>query len=236
MFLQNLSDTSIISGLFNGQTFSDSQIQNCVFDGAQIHSTVWNDISMRDTNANDMQFSRAHFASSNISRSSLMNTSFSDCRFETLAFSGVTLIKTRWLHVRSNRSSITQCTLQRCVIKDSMYVDSLFSDFEGINASVENCFFQTTRFEITYGGGMNGFSGAELKNCIFCGCTFTGFPLRGAIFENCTFINCRGEITDDCEGANVYGLPRFCAPPVKTALTQREQAEELISIYRTTKK
>jgi uncharacterized protein YjbI with pentapeptide repeats len=155
---------------------------------------------------------------------------------EALAFSGVTLIKTKWLHARLNRSSITQCTLQRCIMKNSIYTDSVFSDFEGISASVENCFFHTTRFEITYGGGMNGFSGAELKNCIFYGCTFSGYPLRGAVLENCTFINCRGESTDDCEGTNVYGLPRFCAPPAKTALTNRTQAEELISAYRTPKK
>jgi uncharacterized protein YjbI with pentapeptide repeats len=236
MFLQSLSDKNMITGLFTGRTFSDSQIQNCIFDDTQIHSSSWNSVSMRDTNANGMQFTSSRFASSSIYRSSLMNTSFSDCRLDGLTFSGVTLIKTKWFHIRSNRSSITQCTLQRCAMKNSTFSDSVFSDFEGINASVENCFFRATRFEITYGGGMNGFSGAELKNCIFYGCTFSGFPLRGANLENCTFIHCTGEITDDCTGTNVYGLPRFCAPPVKTALSRRTQAQGLISSYRTNRK
>ena len=236
MFFQSLSNKTIIRELFTGKTVSDSQIQNSILDGTEINRTVWNSVSMRDTNANDMQFSDSHFITSSISRSSLMNTSFSECSLDALTFSGVTLIKTKWLHIHSNRSSITQCTLQRCTIKNSMFSDSLFSDFEGISASVENSVFLATRFEITYGGGMNGFSGASLKNCIFYGCTFSGYPLRGAVLENCTFINCSGEITDDCEGTNVYGLPRFCPPPVKTALTRRTQAQQLISIYRTNRK
>jgi hypothetical protein len=233
MFLQNLTDSSTIYETISARTFADSQIQNCILDGTAIRGAGWNSVHMRDSNANDVQFTDSQFVSSNISRSSLMNTSFTGCRWEQLAFSGVTLIKTHWAGIRSNRSSVVQCTMQRCSITDSIFTNALFSDFEGIFASAENDIFYAARFEITCGGGMNGFSGAELKNCLFYGCTFSGFPLRGASLVNCAFIHCSGEITDDCESSAVYGVPRICPPPPGTAIAYREQAQNILTTYRT---
>lgn len=231
MFLQNLSDADMIRSLFEDKSVDGSQIQNCIMDGISVRNTSWNNVSMRDTNANDAAFTFSSFTASSISRSSLVNTSFSSCMMNSLTFSGVTLIKTKWIHIRGERFNITQSAMQRAVLKNTILRSSVVSDFEGISASVQNCIFISTRFEITGGGGMNGFSGADISDSIFIGCSFSGYPFRGAHISSCVFYGCRGEITDDCEAEHVTGLPHFSSHETME-LTRRGEAERMITCCR----
>jgi uncharacterized protein YjbI with pentapeptide repeats len=83
--------------------------------------------------------------------------------------------------------------MQRAEMKRMRVWSSAFTDFEAIESLVEDCVFAGTRFTLSYGSGMNGFSGARLKNCIFYNCRFEGFPFRGANLDNCLFIGSSGE-------------------------------------------
>jgi hypothetical protein len=90
---------------------------------------------------------------------------------------------------------------------------------------MENCVAARSLFAISYGSGMNGFSGAHILNCIFYGCRFEGLPFYGAIPENCLFIRCSGETGCDSEPVNIQ-------PPAETVpYLRRVKAEQLLAQF-----
>ncbi len=196
------------SDLREGTVF-DSQITECDLDGLRAVGCHWENTDMTDLNASGATFTGCSFASSTFERVNMQATSFTGCAFSGMTFSGLTLIKSFWADVTLARSAIRHCSLQRASFSRLRAHRSSFTDFEALNARIDRSSFLGCSFEISYGIGMNGFSGAEITNAIFCDCKFSGFPLRGAHLENCAFIRCRGDISDEIECVNVSGLPRI---------------------------
>ena len=118
--------------------------------------------------------------------------------------------------------------MQRASFNKVIIQNSKIKDFEAVYADFSNTVFINCLLEINYGSGANGLSSAKLENCIFVNCTFTGYPLRGSNLINCTFANCNGEITDDADVENIYGLPHFHSSNQKV-LQNKEQAMRLIT-------
>jgi uncharacterized protein YjbI with pentapeptide repeats len=230
MLLRSLTDRQILYDAFLDGGIRDSQIQLCDMDSMQFSSIMWNKTSMQDTNANGITFKQSSFTSGMFSRSSLMNSTFTECKFKQTSFSGITLIKSRWLKSRMTAATIGSCTMQRSVLQQMTICESTFSDFEGVMATVTDCAFYAAAFEITYGSGMNGFSGAILENCIFLNCRFSGYPLRGATLKNCVFAGCSGDITDDATCSNVFGL-QHSERINPTELVYRDNAVRILKNY-----
>ena len=55
---------------------------------------------------------------------------------------------------------------------------------ESVYADIKDTVFIHCLFELNYGSGSNGFSGAALQNCIFINCSFSGYPMRGSKLTN----------------------------------------------------
>lgn len=229
MLFRNLSDTRILADSLGGNPDADSEFVSCDMDGISLCGLSWNGIEFSSCNANSVSLSGFRMSRSSFVRSSLMRSLFDGGILDGCAFSGTTLIRTQWNAVRIDRSDFFQCAMQRTRMSRCAVRDSRFSDFEGIDASISGCLFLNCRFEVTYGGGMNGFSGAKFTNCIFYGCSFSGYPLRGAYAQSCVFSGCRGEITDDAECHDSAGLGGFCGEARGMPLSNREAALQFIS-------
>lgn len=190
-------------------TLTDSQIVECDLDGLRAVGSHWNRTNMADLNASASSFSGCDFASSAFERVNMQGASFTGCAFSGMTLSGLTLIKSQWADVSLSGSIVKNSSLHRASLYRVRAVGSSFTDFEALNARVERSSFLGCAFELGYGIGMNGFSGAVIANAIFCDCRFSGFPFRGARLENCAFVRCRGDVGDDMECQNVAGLPRY---------------------------
>ena len=118
--------------------------------------------------------------------------------------------------------------MQNVKVENCVWENSKVVDFEGVNCSIKNSIFTSCEFEITSGIGMNGFSGGEILNCIFVNCGFQGFPLRGISAHSCIFIDCRGEITDDVQCFNTFGLGDYSGFLKGTELKKRQEGLMLI--------
>lgn len=214
------------SDLLSG-SIMDSQIVNCDLDGLRAVGSHWERANMADLNASGASFSGCAFSSSAFERVNMQGASFTGCAFSGMTLSGLTLIKSSWADVTLSRSAIKNSCLQRASLYRVRAVGSSFADFEAISARVDRCVFVGCAFELDYGNGMNGFSGAVISNALFCDCRFEGFPFRGARIENSAFVRCRGDVGDDMECVNVAGLPAHArAEPRK--LANRSGAEELL--------
>ncbi|MCM1235947.1 MAG: pentapeptide repeat-containing protein [Ruminococcus flavefaciens] len=209
MLFRNLGNRKILEEVFSGELEAGSEFVSCDIDGIQLERSIWNDVGFSNCNANGISFRDFHMTHTSFVRSSLMRSLFDGGTFDGCTFSGTTLIRTGWNAAKINDTTFFQCTMQRMTMRRCVVLNSRFSDFEGIDASVSDCLFLNCHFEVTYGGGMNGFSGAEFKNCIFSGCSFSGYPLRGVHVRSCVFKNCRGEITDDVECHDSVGIGGF---------------------------
>ena len=229
MLFRNLSDTRILADSLGGNPEADSEFVSCDMDGISLCGLSWNGIEFSSCNANSVSLSGFRMSRSSFVRSSLMRSLFDGGILDGCAFSGTTLIRTQWNAVRIERSDFFQCAMQRASMSWCAVRDSRFSDFEGIDASISGCLFLNCRFEVTYGGGMNGFSGAKFTNCIFYGCSFSGYPLRGAYAQSCVFSDCHGEITDDAECHDSAGFGGFCGEARGMPLSNREAALQFIS-------
>lgn len=211
-------------------SLADCQIAECDMDGIAVGSALWDKADLRDLNANDARFSGTEFRDSVFFRASLMKTRFSDCGLSGMMLDGLTLIKSGWDGSCVKNSTIRFCSLQRATFERVHFSGSTLSDFEALCARMESCVFTNSVIEITYGSGMNGFSEALIKNCVFYNCRFAGFPLRGAILENCVFSRCSGEIGDEMTCDNVAGLPNAQFATQKT-LHDRDRATALLGRY-----
>lgn len=229
MLFRNLSDTRILTDALGSSLEADSEFVSCDMDGISLCGSSWNGIEFSSCNAKSVSLSSFRMLRTSFVRSSLMRSLFDGGVLDGCTFSGTTLIRTQWNAVRIDRSDFFQCAMQRTSMSRCAVRDSRFSDFEGIDASIFGCLFLNCRFEVTYGGGMNGFSGAKFTNCIFYGCSFSGYPLRGAYAQSCVFSDCRGEITDDAECHDSAGLGGYCVGMQGMPLSNREAALQFIS-------
>lgn len=229
MLFRNLSDTRILADALGSNLEADSEFVSCDMDGISLCGSAWNGIEFSSCNANSVSFNSFRMSRSSFVHSSLMRSLFDGGVLNGCTFSGTTLIRTQWNAVRIDRSDFFQCAMQRTNISRCTVRDSRFSDFEGIDASVSESLFLNCCFEVTYGGGMNGFSGAKFTNCIFYGCSFSGYPLRGAFAQSCVFSDCHGEITDDAECHDSAGLGGYCVGMQGMPLSKREAALQFIS-------
>jgi uncharacterized protein YjbI with pentapeptide repeats len=205
--------------LGNG-VIGDSQISDCDLNGLRAGNADWVHADLRDSPVNDAEFSNVRFSGSTFYRDSFMRTKFSASSFTGVVIDGLTLIKTQWIASRFTNSIIKNSCLQRAVLRGIRASALSMVDFEALNIEMENCLFAHSRFTINYDGGMNGFSGGVIRNCLFYNCYFEGFPLRGSEIHGSVFAACGGEIGDemDCEnvaGLGVKGVP--CSMPLCSA-------------------
>lgn len=208
MAIYNYSNKDILENDFRSGLLEEASITNSDLDNLCSNSIIWKKTEIRDSNCNDAVFSDSKLTGCELSRSSLINTLFSDCTLLEDKMQGLSLIKVKFRNSRLQKTVFDSCTMQRAEFTKSIIQDSTIKDIEGIYAAFSNAVFINCFFELTYGNGMNGFCSAKFENCLFYNCSFSGYPLRGAKTEGCTFICCSGEITDDIEADNCFGLPR----------------------------
>ena len=228
MAIYNYSNKDIIQIDFQTGSFTDASITNSDLDGLSSSCIHWSKTEIRDSNCNDSLFIETNLSDCTFSRSSFINSQFSKCNLLNNNLQGLSLIKVKILNSTLKRTVFEACTMQRAQFKNTIIDSSTIKDIEGIFASFSNTVFINCYFELTYGNGMNGFSSALFENCIFYNCTFSGYPLRGAKIDHCTFIACGGEITDEIEADNSYGLPRIPVPATMP-LTDYNAANNLIN-------
>lgn len=184
----------------------DSEIVGCDLSGLRIEKAIWNHADMRDLHADEIEFKETNLGKSSFFRSNLMHGRFLSSSFDNMTLDGLTLIKSHWKNCVLTGTTFRNNSLQRAEFFENQFISSAFIDFEALNVQIENCVFAHSMFSISYGSGMNGFSSAEIKNCIFYNCRFEGFPLRGALVRSTAFVHCGGEIGDEMDCANVAGL------------------------------
>ncbi len=228
MALYNYTSKEVFETELLSKNISDSSILNSNLDELQCSDTIWSKTDMNDSNCNDAVFNNAKFTECTFFRSSLINSNFQNCNFINSKFSGISFIKIKFINSRLRNQLFDSCTMQRACLNKVIIQNSTLKDFEAVYANFSNIVFMNCNFEINYGSGSNGLSSANLNDCIFLNCNFKGYPLRGSNLVNCTFINCAGEITDDANTQNTYGLPHFHT--AKTiSLNNKQQANRLIS-------
>jgi len=209
---------------------SGSQIAECELSGLIVKNIQWEKTGMRDLHANDIVFENTKLEGSIFYRSSFMRASFNKSVLQTMTLDGLTMIKSLWKNSQIKESVMRNLCLQRAVFSRSNFISSSMLDFEALDMKIENCVFAHSMFNISYGSGMNGFSGSVINNCIFYHCRFEGYPLRGAKLSSCVFVYCSGEISDDMECNNVAGIGlrgRARTMPLQRA----EEARRLTSLY-----
>ncbi len=233
MFFSNLSDKQLIIDSLCKTPLIEFQVVNSQLNGMILSDNSWTQGNINNCNINEAVFHNFSLNDVQFIHSSLMYSEFSNSRGNNSTYSGNTLIKTAWTSCRFLNLKFAQSSMQRIKIVKTIFNNSSFVDFEGIYAEISNTVFNNCHFEINYGNGMNGFSGASFDNCLFINCTFSGFPLRGSKTNYCTFIGCSGEISDDIDCNNTFSdsiqLLRFCSPIGEMQLFHRSESERLIS-------
>lgn len=233
MFFTNLSDKQLIIDSLCSSPLMEFQVVNSQLNGMILSDNSWAQGNINNCNINEAVFHNLSLNEVQFLHSSLMSSRFSNSRWTNSSFSGNTLIKTVWSNCRLLNLRIAQCSMQRVKIEKTIFNNSSFIDFEGIYAEISNTVFNNCHFEINYGNGMNGFSGASFDNCLFINCTFNGFPLRGSKVNNCTLVRCSGEISDDIDCNDTFSdsieLIRLCSPIRETQLFHRHESERFIS-------
>lgn len=171
----------------------DCVIENCDLSGFEPRSACWKKITLRDVCANHAVFQNVNMEACSFSRCGLARAVFRGIHIQNTILDGLVLIRSFWLDGKLYGTALKSCCMQRAEMKGMRVCSGAFTDFEAIESVLEGCVFAGVRFTLSYGGGMNGFSGARLKNCIFYNCRFEGFPLRGASLDNCLFIGSSGQ-------------------------------------------
>jgi len=184
----------------------DCQIAECDLCNLQVSDAVWNNVHVRDLHANDAGFNNSTLEKSVFFRSSFIRASFDRTVWSSMVFDDFTLIKSRWNVCCLTDTAMKNLSLQRSVFYGSRFISSMFLDFEALDVKMDNCIFAHCTISINYGSGMNGFSNAEISNCIFYNCRFEGYPLRGSGVKSCVFAYCAGQIGDDMECNNTAGI------------------------------
>jgi len=200
------SNRILVEQALQGGALKDCQIAECDLSNLSVAGVQWDHADIRDLHANDASFNGTKLGKSSFFRSSFMRASFDQAVLDTMVLDGLTLIKSKWRGCRLMNTTMKNLCLQKSVFGGSSFVSSAFVDFEALDIQMDNCIFAHSTIGISYGSGMNGFSNADIANCIFYHCRFEGYPLRGARLNSCVFAHCSGEIGDDMECANVAGI------------------------------
>lgn len=219
---KELLEASLTSG-----KIADSFILSSNIDYLQSCNVIWDKTDITDSNCNDSIFDVSQFSECKFHHSSFINTCFNKCSIKQTYFTGVSLIKSKFSNSFFNSNIIESCTMQRANLDKNIIQNTTLKNFEGVYTKITDTVFINCLFELTYGNGMNGFSSADIENCIFINCSFKGFPLRGTNVTRCTFINCNGEISDDITVSRSYGIPHI-VPEYAKKLIHKEQALKLI--------
>jgi uncharacterized protein YjbI with pentapeptide repeats len=224
------SNRVLVEQLLRKGVIKDSQIAECDLSGLSVIDVQWERTDIRDLHANDCVIQNSKLEKSTFFRSSFMRASFAKTVLDAMVLDGLTLIKSRWDNTQVTNTAMKNLCLQRSGFSGSRFISSSLLDFEALNIRVDNCIFAHSMFGISYGSGMNGFSGADITNSIFYHCRFEGYPLRGARLASCVFIHCSGEISDDMECVKVAGVGlrgnTRCKP-----LQRTDEARRLIERY-----
>jgi uncharacterized protein YjbI with pentapeptide repeats len=209
----------------------DCQIVECDLSNLDVTSTKWENTELRDLHANDILFEEACLAKMQCKRCSFMRARFLRTKLSGIFFDGLTLIKSQWQNCKMEASQIKNSCLQKSHFTNCRIVSSSFTDFEGLNLEMDQCIIAHSFIGISYGSGMNGFSGGNIRNCIFYNCLFDGYPLRGATLEGCVFINCSGQIGEDMDCTNVVGLG-LRGHTKHVTVNNRTEAEQILARIR----
>jgi uncharacterized protein YjbI with pentapeptide repeats len=207
----------------------DCRIADCDISGLEVSRALWTRADIRDVHAEGLRF-----LETDIKDSSFFRSNFTDMDFTASAMTGVildslTLIRSRWRGGRLKGVNLRNLCLQRAAFRGMRILSSSFTDFEAIKSEMENCVVTNSRFVITYGSGMNGYSGASFRGCLFQGCRFEGRPLEGAFLEDCLFVRCWGD-PGDPECRNVAGLGNR-ENPKASELVMRAEAAALLARF-----
>lgn len=225
------SNRMLIENELRNGGLRDCQIVECDLSSLEVPNAAWEQADLRDLHANDIRFTGTSLGKSNFTRSSFMRAGFYGARLSGMVLDGLTLIKSQWKDCGISESHIRNSCLQRTRFENCRIISSTFSDFEGLNAVMEQCVIAHSMFSISYGSGMNGFSGGSIRNCIFYNCRFEGYPLRGAGLDSSVFLYCSGEIGEDMDCSNVSGLGLRGRANTMT-VKARGAAENLLARFR----
>ncbi len=209
---------------------TESQITECDLTGLKAPASSWTKTELRELCANDIRFDAARFDECVLFRSSMVGAVFSKCTFENSSLDGLSLIKSRWNASFLRASVLKNGTLQRSSFTRVVFSHCTIADIEAVAATVTECVFNNCLFEISYGCGMNGFSGATISESIFRGCRFSGYPLRGCTVRNSVFSHCFGEIGDIIEENNTVGITTT-RTSARKHLVHPDAARALLSKY-----
>jgi uncharacterized protein YjbI with pentapeptide repeats len=168
-------------------------IENRAFRGFKFNNALRKQVRLRDICADSAVFRSTCLEDCAFSRSSLTGTLFRSSVMQNVIFDCLALIRGFRLEGKLKSFSVKSSCMQRIEMKRMRISSCVFTGFEAVESLLENCVFADTCFIPSCGSGMNGFSGARIKNCIFYNCRFEGAPLRGAALDNCLFIRCSGE-------------------------------------------
>jgi len=230
MALYGRSSRALVEETLQTGTITDSQIIGCDLTGLITKPAHWTKTDFRELSANDIVFNSADFNECVFFRASMVDALFSNCSFDSTILDGLSLIKSRWNSSTLHSSILKNGTLQRSTFTRVIFSNCTIADIEAVAASVTNCIFSNCLFEITYGCGMNGFSGATISGCIFRGCRFSGYPLRGCTVRDSVFSHCHGDIGDNIEETNTVGVsPAHISE--KKNLVNPDAARALLSNY-----
>lgn len=231
MFINNLADKELLNESLCCN-LTDAQVESCTLDEMNFSDKDWSTVSINNSNANNTVFNHFNFDNVTFFRSNLMNICFNQSKINGTTFSGDTLIKAGWNNCRIESLSLANCTLQKMSMNNSIIINSNLNNFEGIYCNIKNTIFKNCSFKLDYNCGMNGFSGGNMENCIFINCSFTGYPLRGIKTDYCTFKDCYGEITDEAECTNTFGMGRFSGEIENIPLINKQNALNFINEWK----
>jgi uncharacterized protein YjbI with pentapeptide repeats len=181
---------------------SSGVLEDCVVAGCELNGMVFRGcrckgVQLREVSAPALRLENTHVRDSAFFRCGLSRMSFTASVMCDTILDGLVLIRSSWRRGTLKNVRLRSSCLQRAEFSRMRVCSSSFTDFEALESRLEDCLFAGCLFRLTYGSGMNGFSGSRVKNCIFTGCRFEGFPLRGAILENCLVIRPAGQASDE---------------------------------------
>jgi uncharacterized protein YjbI with pentapeptide repeats len=222
------SNRILVEQSLNSGSLKDSQIAECDLSNMLVRNVIWDHTDIQNLHANDIEFQNDQVKGSTFFRSSFMRAKFLSSNMSDMTMDSLTMIKSGWLECIIEGVNLRNNCLQRANFHRCRVISSVMSDFEALNALIDNCIFAHCVFSITYGSGMNGFCDANIRNCIFYHCRFEGFPLRGATLKSNVFAHCFGEIGDDMSCDNVAGIG-LKGRPVHMPVKAPGEAGDLLS-------
>jgi uncharacterized protein YjbI with pentapeptide repeats len=187
----------LVEELASGGVLEDCVLAGCELSGMVFHGCRWKGVQMREVCAPALRLEEADMRDSAFFRCGLSRMSFTASVMCNVILDGLVLIRSQWRRGKLKDVRLRGSCLQRAEFSRMRIRGCSFTDFEALESRLEDCLFAGCLFTLSYGSGMNGFSGSRIKNCIFTGCRFEGFPLRGAILENCLLIRPAGQASDE---------------------------------------